>query len=58
MCEALRSVQVAVDAVADASGGCFHGVAGQVCVPRGRLHLGMTEQLSDHRQSFAKGQGP
>ena len=53
---ALRSVQVAVDAVADTGCRSFDGVAGEVRVPGGRLHLGMTEQLADHRQGLPERQ--
>ena len=56
--EALCSVQVTVDAVANASGRCLHGDPGEVCVPAGCLHLCVTKQFSNHRQAFAESQGP
>ena len=37
------------DAIPDARGRCLDGVAGKVCVPGGCPHLGVAEQLSDHR---------
>lgn len=46
-------IQILLDAAADAGGGGLHGVSGQMCVPGGRLDLRVTEQLPDHRQSFA-----
>ena len=27
-------------------------------IPRGRLHLRVTEQLANHRKAFTQGQGP
>ena len=51
-------MEILRDAVADTHRGRLHGIAGQVCVPGGRLHLGVTEQLADHREPFAKRQGP
>ena len=52
------SLQIAVNAVADTSGGRLDGIAGEVGVAGRRLNLGMTEQLADHRQPLAEGQGP
>ena len=51
-----RSDEIVVDAVADARRGRLHGIAGKVGVTGGCLYLGVTEQLTDHRQAFAQRQ--
>ena len=49
-------MHVLLDAVADARRGGLHGVAGQMCVPGVRLHLGVTEQFTDPREPFTERQ--
>ena len=49
-----RGLQILLDAVANARRGRLHGIAGKVGVAGGRLDLGVTEQLADHRQSLAE----
>ena len=53
-----RGIKIIVDAVTDARRGGLHGIAGEMGVPGGRLHLGVAEQFADHREPFAKRQGP
>ena len=49
-----RCRKIAVDAVAYAGSGGLDGVASEMGVAGRRLNLGMTPQLSDHRQRLAK----
>ena len=37
--------------------GGFDWIVGKMGVAGGRLHLAMAEQLADHRQTFAQGEG-
>ena len=48
----LGDMQILLDAVADARRGRHHGITGKVSVPGGRLHLGVTEQFSNHGQTL------
>lgn len=48
--------KIAVNAVADARGGCLDGVAREVDVARGGLNLGVTKKLADHGQPLAERQ--
>ena len=50
--------QVSADAAGDPCSGVLDRIPGQVSVPRGRLHLRVTEQLTDHREALAQGQRP
>ena len=50
-------VQIAINTVTDPRGGCLNGIAGEVGVARRRLDLGVTEQLSNHRQPLTERQG-
>ena len=38
--------------------GGLHGILCKVGVTVGRLHVAVTEELSDHRQAFAQGERP
>lgn len=51
---ALGDIQIVVDAVAGPRRGGFHGISGKVGVAGGCLHLGVTEQLADHREPLAE----
>ena len=48
------SYEIVVDALADLRRGGIYGIAREMSVPGGRLQLGVTEQLSDHREPFAE----
>ena len=50
--------KVAPDAPGDPGRSVLDRVPRQVRISRGRLHLGVTEQLPDHREDFAQGQRP
>ena len=52
----LGDMQILLDAVADARRGRLHGITGKVSVPGGRLHLGVTEQFSNHGQTLTERQ--
>ena len=49
-------IKILLDAVADARRGSLHGIAGKVSVRGGDLHLGVAQQLGDHRQPLAERQ--
>ena len=48
--------QVTADASSDPRSGILDGVTGKMSVSRGRLHLCVTEELSDHRKALAESQ--
>ena len=51
-----RGIEISVDAVSDARGGCLDGVTGKMGVPSGRLDLRVSEQFADHGQALAERQ--
>ena len=51
-----RGIEVSVDAVSDARGGCLDGVAGEMGVSGGRLDLRVSQQFSYHGQALAERQ--
>ena len=50
--------EVPADTSGDPRRGVLDGVPGKVRVPGCRLHLCVTEQLPDHCEALAQGQGP
>ena len=50
--------EVPADAPGDSRRGVLDRVPGQVRISGGRLHLGVTEKLADHREALAQGQSP
>ena len=59
--ESLRGrvrIHVGLEAIRDSHGSDFHRVPGKVGVPRGRLYLRVTEELTDHRQALPEGERP
>ena len=54
----MLSRPIPTDATGDPRCGVLDRIPGQVSVPRGRLHLRVTEQLTDHREALAQGQRP
>ena len=55
-CCAIPRIEVPVDAVSDARGGCLDGVSGEMGVSGGRLDLRVSEQFSYHGQALAERQ--
>ena len=49
--------QVSPDASSDGRRGGLDRIPGEMGVARGRLHLRMSQELTDHCQAFAEGQG-
>ena len=49
--------EVPADASGDPRGGVLNGIPGKMRVPGCGLHLGVTEQLPNHREAFAQRQG-
>ena len=54
----LAAHEIASNAPGDPGGGALDGIPSKVSVPRGGLHLRVTEQLPDHREALAQGQRP
>jgi len=54
----LAGDEVPADAPGDPRRGVLDRVPREMSVPRGRLHLCVTEQLPDHREALAQGQCP
>ena len=50
--------EIPADAPGDPSRGVLDGIPRKMGVPRGRLHLRVTEQLPDHREALAQSQRP
>ena len=50
--------EIPADAPGDPRGGVLDGIPRQVRVAGGRLHLGMAQQLPDHREALAQGERP
>ena len=50
--------EIPADAPGDPRCGVLNGIPRQASVPRGRLHLRVTEQLPDHGEALAQGQRP
>ena len=51
-----RGIEISVDAVSDARGGCLDGVAGKMGITSRRLDLRVSEQFADHGQALAERQ--
>ena len=54
----LNGRQVSTDAPGGPRCGVTDGSPSKVSIPRGGVHLRVTEQFADHREALAQSQGP